>query len=169
MGAERNSLAAISNILSNLTDTEQGSLLRRWIGRNFFTSLTLAYKLVWRLLDLPDWDTEEYQQLDQIEANKKVQRIVRYFDQLSLRDPLTMERPKGNVELNPVYRLALIMRTLIAAGDSAHNAAVSDECKAWIQDFIPHIKLTLRKVSPTKSGLASAAEREGGSQPETTR
>jgi hypothetical protein len=143
VNAERNCLAAIANILSNLTDTEQGPLLRRWIGRNFFTSLTLAYKLVWRLLDLPDWDTEEYQKLDQVEANKKVQRIVRYFDQLSLRDPLTIERPRGNVQLNPVYRLALIMRTLIAAGDSGHNAAVTNECKAWIQDFIPNIKQTL--------------------------
>lgn len=151
VGAERHCLTAISNILSNLTDTEQGPFLRRWIGRNFFTSLTLAYKLVWHLLDLPDWDAEEYQKLDQVEANKKVQRIVRYFDQLSQRDPLTMERPRGNVQLNQVYRLAFIMRTLIAAGDSAHNAAVSNECKAWIQDFIPDIKQTLEKLAQRKA------------------
>src|SRR5204862_5798325 len=62
--AERHSLASISNILSNLTDTQQGELLRHWIGRNFFTSLTLAYKLVWRLLALPERDSDEYQQLD---------------------------------------------------------------------------------------------------------
>ncbi len=53
VSAERHSLDAISTILSNLTDTEQGILLRRWVGRNFFTSLTLAYKLVWRLLCVP--------------------------------------------------------------------------------------------------------------------
>ncbi|HZU03177.1 MAG TPA: hypothetical protein VFA10_26150, partial [Ktedonobacteraceae bacterium] len=151
LNAERTCLAAIANILSNLTDTEQGPLLRRWIGRNFFTSLTLAYKLVWRLLNLPDWDSEEYQQLDQVEANKKVQRIVRYFDQLSLLDALTMERPKGNVQRNPLYRLALIMRTLISAGDSGHNAAVTNECKAWILDFIPNIKQTLEKLAQQKA------------------
>ncbi len=151
VSAERHSLDAISTILSNLTDTEQGILLRRWVGRNFFTSLTLAYKLVWRLLDLPNWDTEEYQKLDQVEANKKVQRIVRYFDQLSQRDPLIMERPKGNAGGNPVYRLALIMRTLIAAGDSAHNPAVSEECKAWIQEFIPKIKQTLENLDRQKA------------------
>ncbi|MBE3558170.1 MAG: hypothetical protein IMW89_02970 [Ktedonobacteraceae bacterium] len=159
--AERHCLTAISNILSNLTDTEQGPLLRRWIGRNFFTSLTLAYKLVWRLLDLPDWDSQEYQQLDQVEASKKVQRIVRYFDQLSLRDPLTMERPAGNVQLNPVYRLALIMRTLIAAGDSAHNVAVSNECKAWILDFIPDIKQTLEKLAQQKAAWLAQLNQKG--------
>jgi hypothetical protein len=151
VGAERHSLAAISNILSNLTDTEEGVLLRRWVGRNFFTSLTLAYKLVWRLLDLPDWDTEEFQKLDQVEASKKVRKIVRYFDQLSQLDPLTMERPKGNAQDNAIYRLAFIMRTLIAAGDSAHNPAVSEECKAWIQEFIPNIKQTLEKLGRQKA------------------
>ena len=54
--AERHSLASISNILSNLTDIEQGILLRRWVGRNYFTALTLAYKLAWRLLGLPKWE-----------------------------------------------------------------------------------------------------------------
>lgn len=150
VNAERTSLAAISNILSNLTDTEQGVVLRRWVGRNFFTSLTLAYKLVWRLLDLPDWDTEEFQKLDQVEANKKVQKIVRYFDRLSQSDPLTMTRAKGNATSSAIYRLALIMRTLIAAGDSAHNPAVGEECKAWIGDFIPDIKQTLKKLDRQK-------------------
>jgi hypothetical protein len=148
VGAERHSLAAISNILSNLTDIEQGILLRRWVGRNYFTSLTLAYKLAWRLLDLPK--LEECQGLERIEADKKAQQIVRYFDQLSQRDPITMERPKGDVERNPVYRLALIMRTLIAAGDSAHNVAVSGDCQAWILDFIPNIQQTLQKLAQQK-------------------
>jgi hypothetical protein len=158
--AERHSLASISNILSNLTDTEQGELLRHWIGRNFFTSLTLAYKLVWRLLDLPERDSDEYQQLDQVEANKKVSHIVRYFDRLSQYDPLTLQRPKGNVQRNQVYRLALIMRTLIAAGDSAHNDAVSDECKAWIQDFIPNIEQTLAKLAQRRAVWQAQAKQQ---------
>ncbi|GHO96301.1 hypothetical protein KSF_063490 [Reticulibacter mediterranei] len=158
--AERHSLASISNILSNLTDTEQGELLRHWIGRNFFTSLTLAYKLVWRLLDLPERDSDEYQQLDQVEANKKVSRIVRYFDRLSQSDPLTLQRPKGDVQRNQVYRLALIMRTLIAAGDSAHNDAVSDECKAWIQDFIPNIEQTLAKLAQRRVAWQAQAKQQ---------
>ena len=67
VSAERHSLASISNILSNLTDIEQGILLRRWVGRNYFTALTLAYKLAWRLLGLPKW--EECLGQDRIEAD----------------------------------------------------------------------------------------------------
>ena len=145
VSAERHSLASISNILSNLTDIEQGILLRRWVGRNYFTSLTLAYKLAWRLLGLPKW--EECLGQERIEADKKAQRVVFHFDKLSQKDPITLERPKGNAQNDPVYRLALIMRTLIAAGDSAHNSAVREECQAWIQDFIPNIQQTLQKLA----------------------
>jgi hypothetical protein len=105
VGAERHSIDAISNILSNLTDIERGVLLRRWVSRSYFTSLSLAYKLVWRLLGLPKW--EECQGQDRINADLKVRRIVRYFDQLSQIDPLTMKRPRKAPDLDPIYRLAL--------------------------------------------------------------
>ena len=119
--------------------------MRRWVGRNYFTALTLAYKLAWRLLALPKW--EECLGLDRIEADKKAQRVVFHFDKLSQKDPITLERPKGNTQNDPVYRLALIMRALVAAGDSAHNSAVRDECQAWIEDFIPNIQQTLQKLA----------------------
>jgi hypothetical protein len=144
VGAERHSLSAISNILSNLTDIERGVLLRRWVGRSYFTSLSLAYKLAWRLLGLPKW--EECQGQERMSADQKVRRIVRYFDRLSLIDPLTMERPRKAPDRDPIYRLALIMRVLIAAGDSAHNTAVNVECKAWIEDFIPDIQKILKQL-----------------------
>ncbi len=145
VSAERHSLASISNILSNLTDIEQGILLRYWVGRNYFTALTLSYKLAWRLLGLPKW--EECLGRDRIEADKKAQRVVFHFDRLSQKDPITIERPKRDAQNDPVYRLALIMRTLIAAGDSAHNSAVREECRAWIEDFIPNIQQTLQKLT----------------------
>ena len=97
--------------------------MRRWVGRNYFTALTLAYKLAWRLLGLPKW--EECLGQDRIEADKKAQRVVFHFDKLSQKDPMTLARPKGNAQNDPVYRLALIMRALIAAGDSAHNLGYS--------------------------------------------
>jgi len=164
VNAERHSLASISNILSNLTDIEQGILLRRWIGRNYFTALTLAYKLAWRLLGLPIW--EECLGQDRIEADKKAQRVVFHFDKLSQKDPITIERPKGNPQNEPVYRLALIMRTLIAEGDSTNNSAVHQECQAWIEDFIPNIQQTLQKLAQetiawrkqVDKGISSAQE-----------
>ena len=144
VNAERHSLASISGILSNLADRQQGSILRHWVGRNYFTALTLAYKLAWRLLGLAK--REECQGQELIEADKKVQPIVSYFDKLNEKDPLTIERPRDNAQLDPVYRLALIMRTLLAAGDSTHNSAASQECQAWILDFVPNIQQTLQKL-----------------------
>jgi hypothetical protein len=148
VGAERHSLASISNILSGLTDVEQGNLLRKWIGRNYFTALTLAYKLAWRLLNLPSFDDCRGQ--ERINANRKAQSMVRYFDKLSQYDPIIMARPQKNAQRDPVHRLALIMRMLIAAGDSAHNTAVREECQAWIQDFTPKIQQTLQNLAQQK-------------------
>jgi hypothetical protein len=52
------------------------------------------------------------------------------------------------------------MRTLLAAGDSAHNVAVSDECKAWILDFIPQIKLTLEKLAQRNVAWQAQAKQQ---------
>lgn len=156
MGAERHSIDAISNILSNLTDIERGVLLKRWVGRSYFTSLSLAYKLVWRLLGLPKW--EECQGQERINADQKTRRFVRYFDRLSLIDPLTMKKPRKEPYRDPVYRLALIMRSLISAGDSAHNDAIVVECSDWIEDFIPDIQKTLRQL--TQQRIAQAAQQQ---------
>ncbi len=123
----------------------QPTSTRRWVGRNYFTALTLGYKLAWRLLGLPKW--EECLGQDRIEADKKAQSVVFHLDKLSQKDPITIDRPKKNAQNDPVYRLALIMRALIAAGDSAHNSSVRDECQAWIEDFIPNIQQTLQKLA----------------------
>ncbi len=142
--AERHSLVSISSILSSLTDRQQGPMLSHWIGRNYFTSLTLAHKLLWRLLGLPKW--EDCQGQERIEANKKVKPLITYFDKLNQKDPLTIERPDGNAQNDPVYRLALIMRTLLAAGDNTHNAAAPQECQVWILECVPGIEQTLQKL-----------------------
>nr|BBH91696.1 hypothetical protein KTC_64470 [Thermosporothrix sp. COM3] len=151
LGAERQSLTAISNILSSLADIEHGAFLRHWIGRHFFTALTLAYKLVWRLLGYPEWDSEEFKKLDQIKASKEVQAIVAYFEQLSYRDPLTMRLPIGVKarEEDAVSHLAQIMRFIIAAGDSGHNPAIREECWSWLQAFIPNIEQTMQQLERT--------------------
>jgi hypothetical protein len=142
--AERHSLASISNILSGLTDREQGPMLRRWIARNYFTALTLAYRLLWRLLGFSKW--EDYQGQERIKAAKKVKPLIAYFDKLNQKDPLKIERPPDNAENDPVYRLALIMRILLAAGDSTHNKIAAQECLDWIRDFIPNIEQTRQKL-----------------------
>jgi hypothetical protein len=141
--AERHSLISISNILSCLTDREQGPMLRHWIERNYFTALTLAYKLLWRLLGLPKW--EECQGQAREEAMARMKPLIAFFDTLNQKDPLTIKRPVNKPQNDPVYRLALIMRTLLAAGDSTHNPIVAQECQAWILDFIPGIKQTIQK------------------------
>src|SRR5260370_28348215 len=72
--------------------------------------------------------------------------MVRICEGCSRKDPLTMERHRKAPDRDQIYRLALIMRALIAAGDSAHNPAVNVECKAWIEDFIPDIQKILKQL-----------------------
>ncbi|HEY4036525.1 MAG TPA: hypothetical protein VGL94_21435 [Ktedonobacteraceae bacterium] len=142
--AERHSLVSISNILSCLTDRELAPMLRHWIERNYFTALTLAYKVLWRSLGLPKW--KDCQGQERKEAIDKIRPLIAYFDKLNQKDPLKIKRPVNNAQEDPVYRLALIMRILLSAGDSTHNPIVAQECQAWILDFIPGIEQTLQKL-----------------------
>jgi hypothetical protein len=119
-------------------------MLSRWIERNYFTALTLAYKLLWRLLDFPKW--EDCQGQERKEAINKVKPLIAYFEKLNEKDPLKLERPPKDAQNDPVYRLALIMRILLAAGDSTHNKVAAQECQDWILEFIPNMKQTLQKL-----------------------
>ena len=150
LNSERHTLSAISNILSNLTDRQRGDLLRRWIGRNFFTALNLSYKLCWRLLGLlVDNDILEGTQalnLPQGKA-KKLNRLLSLFDQLHDQDSLLLLPPRQKPFQEPVYRLALITRDILAGGDSTHNDAVHQACQDWIMEFVPDIEKTLIKLA----------------------
>src|SRR5260370_36302989 len=77
--------------------------------------------------------------------------MVRICEGCSRKDPLTMERHRKAPDRDQIYRLALIMRALIAAGDSAHNTAVNVECKAWIEDFIPDIQKILKQLEQQRA------------------
>jgi len=159
INSERHTLSAISNILSNLTDRQRGDLLRRWIGRNFFTALNLSYKLCWRFLGLPvDNDILEGTQALNLSQSKtkKLNKLLLLFDQLHDQDSLLLLPPTQKPFQDPVYRLALVTRDILAGGDSTHNDAVHQACQDWIMEFVPDIKNTLIKVaqppSPSQNG-----------------
>src|SRR5437660_2291352 len=143
VNSERHTLSAISNILSNLTDRQRGDLLRRWIRRNFFTALNLSYKLCWRFLGLPVEDDilEGTQALNLPKSKiRQLNRLLSHFDQLHDQDSLAILPPSQQPFQNPIYRLALITRDILAGGDSTHNEAVHQACKDWIIEFVPGIK-----------------------------
>jgi hypothetical protein len=154
VNSERHTLSAISNILSNLTDRTRGDLLRCWIGRNFFTALNLSYKLCWRFLGLPvDNDILEGTQalnLPQSKA-KQLNKLLFLFDQLHDQDSLIMLPPSQKPFQDPVYRLALVTRDILAGGDSTHNQAVHQACMSWIMEFVPDIANTLIKLAQPPS------------------
>ena len=154
VNSERHTLSAISNILSNLTDRERGDLLRHWIRRNFFTALNLSYKLCWRFLGLPvDNDILEGTQALNLPQNKTKQlnKLLSLFDQLHDQDALIMLPPPQKPFQDPIYRLALVIRDILAGGDGTHNQAVHQACKDWIMEFVPGIKNTLIKLAQPPS------------------
>src|SRR6266536_1077582 len=154
VNSERHTLSAISNILSNLTDRQRGDLLRRWIRRNFFTALNLSYKLCWRFLGLPVEDNilEGTQALN-LPKNKikQLNRLLSHFDLLHDQDSLAILPPSQQPFQNPIYRLALITRDILAGGDSTHNEAVHQACKDWIIEFVPDIENTLARLAQPPS------------------
>jgi hypothetical protein len=154
VNSERHTLSAVSNILSNLTDRARGVLLRNWIRRNFFTALNLAYKLCWRFLGLPvEDDILEGTQALKLSKSKirQLNRLLSRFDQLHDQDSLAMLPPSQQPFQNPIYRLALITRDILAGGDSTHNQAVHQACKDWIMEFVPSIENTLARLAQPPS------------------
>jgi hypothetical protein len=52
------------------------------------------------------------------------------------------------------------MRSLISAGDSAHNAAITVECSDWIEEFIPAIQKTLKQLEQQKIAWLAQSQQQ---------
>lgn len=136
--AERHAVDAGSNILSQL---DQIQMLPRWIQRNYFSALSLFFKLSRRLMGLPDYSRRD----DDATKVDKARKLFDIFKSLTADDFLGMKRPPSGYG-DPVYRLALIAMQLVAQGDTTQNTDIVDECEEWIREFVPDIDRTVAEL-----------------------
>jgi hypothetical protein len=127
--AERHAVDAGSSILSQL---EQIQLLPQWIQRNYFSALSLFFKLSRRLQGLPDYG----QQDDDPVKVENAEQLFEIFKSFTADDFLRLSTA-ANRESSPVDRLVNISQQLIASGDSLQNPAILADCAAWIEECVP--------------------------------
>jgi hypothetical protein len=136
--AERQSVETGASILSQL---EQVQILPQWIQRNYFSALSLFFKLSRRLVDLPDYSQEE-------DDPKKVEHaalLFEIFKALTADDLMRMQMKKDSYT-DPVSRLAAIAERLVVSGDSSQDNEILVECETWIQEFVPEFAATANNL-----------------------
>lgn len=133
--AERHSVDAGASILSQLTQIQ---LLPQWIQRNYFSALSLFFKLSRRLLALPDYAQQE----DDTAQVEKASQLFEIFKSFIADDFLQLPQT-ADPQHDPVHGLADLARRLIAAGDSLQHPERLADCAAWIEAFVPDWSTTM--------------------------
>ena len=145
--AQRHTVSSASNVLSQLEKIE---ILPAWVKRNYFTALSLFYKLSRRLVGLPDYASDQ----EDHDLTASAQPLFRDFAQLIENDPLGMKKPsqqRSKWSADRIYRLSLIAKAIVAEGDSTQGTDIVSECVEWLQEFVPNLEETLAKLDAQRA------------------
>lgn len=146
IGAERQSVTAVAQILRQINRPPSQPILEKWLNRNYFTALSLFYKLARRLAGLQDFENPNATPKEIEANNRKVQRVMRHFDVLLEVDPLNMASPEKRPSQNAPYQLAQIMQFIMTNGDGTQVDNIQARCQEWIVKFVPDIHKTLDRL-----------------------
>ncbi|NEP83978.1 MAG: hypothetical protein F6K39_41170, partial [Okeania sp. SIO3B3] len=100
IGAERQSVTTITHVLRQINRPPSQPILRKWLSRNYFTALSLFYKLARRLTGFQDFEKSDAKPKEIEANNRKIQRVMQHFDALLESDPLNMPRPETRPDRN---------------------------------------------------------------------
>ncbi len=138
----RDSLKALSGILTAVIDPDQERAVKIWVKRGYFSPNQLAFRLARRLAGLKEWDDAKTLK-DERDRNKKLtDKALAPFDELLNRmtDPLRQGNYKPSPEAEELTRLMNAINNL--AGDAAEEEIFS-QCRAWILRCYPDIDIKL--------------------------
>lgn len=148
--AERHATVGIVDILRQLSQSHDATILRNWIGDRYFTASYLFHNLTLSLLGLSANTVIDEQSMEIRSAYKA---LLQDFEVVADRDPLSFKRPRREsyqdedafIQASSRYRLAEFMRWASVDG----GGAVVSESKEWIQDRVPDIEEYLRQLNAT--------------------
>ncbi|BCL37118.1 hypothetical protein [Nostoc sp. MS1] len=140
--AERHVQSVVTATLTLLDKNSGHEFLRKWIERGYFTPNSLLYKFARRLAGLEELDPSDITEQEVKANNRRVQKIMQYFDALLDDDPL-LGQPRRN---SKVQRLALLIQQINSIGESATDDSIYRACRAWIVDFFPNTGKRLARL-----------------------
>lgn len=138
----RESLKALSGVLTTIVDPEQERAVKTWVKRGYFSPNQLAYRLARRLAGLKEWDNAKMLPNERKEHERLTQITFTPFDELLNRipDPL---RQGNYVPSRPAEELAQLMQTLNNLADDVADEGIFSQCRAWILRYHPNIEAKL--------------------------
>ncbi len=151
--AERNATQASSQVIRQLS---QESLLRSWVGPNYFTAFRLFRSLAFHLMgqtNVADAVNQDEEVPDgEIEAEQQVQLLTGYFDRLMVGDPAQIRPPRHTDDVAgwAVYGLSELMDKILSRGDPTINDVTTRACREWIEQFVPQLPETLAALDEAR-------------------
>lgn len=140
--AVRESLKALTGVLSAIADPKQKREVKTWVSSGYFSPNQLAYRLARRLAGLKEWDEDGLPGATKNAHDQQTNEAFKPFNDLlnSFIDPL--RRTPGE-RLNATTALAQIMQAINNLADNVTDNAIYEQCKMWVTTYYPDIETRL--------------------------
>jgi hypothetical protein len=140
--AMRDSLKALTGVLTAIANPDQERVVKKWIGYRHFAPNHLAYRLARRLAGLKEWDDADTPTDIRQENEKKTKDTFAPFDKLlnQTPDPLRLQIPPSPGEVNQVGELARLMQSINNLADDGADADIFTQSRDWILRHYPDIE-----------------------------
>ncbi|MBN8595236.1 MAG: hypothetical protein J0M33_26020 [Anaerolineae bacterium] len=149
--AVRESLKALTGVLSAVDDPKQKREVRQWVSKGYFSPNQLAYRLARRLAGLKEWDDSSLPAEIKREHDQQANEAFKPFNDLlnNFVDPLRRtpdETPEATTAL------AGIMQAINNLADNVADIDIFGQCKAWITAWHPDIEARLAALKQKLEG-----------------
>lgn len=145
--ALRDSLKALTAILTAMHNPTQQRVVKDWVKDRPFAPNQLAYRLARRLAGLKEWDSKDIS-LDQRKENEaRTQLAFAAFDRLLNKtpDPLRLQTETSEEDAQ-VNQLASLMQSINNLADDATDADILTQSSKWISQHYTDMEDRLKKL-----------------------
>lgn len=138
----RESLKALSGVLTAIADKEQEHVVKQWVKRGYFSPNQLAYRLARRLAGLKEWDSAKILPEERQKHEELTNAAFEPFNELLnyIHDPL---RLGNDSPAPPAAELAQLIQAINNLADDVADEGIFSQCYAWILRHYPDIETKL--------------------------
>lgn len=140
--AVRESVKALTGVLSAIADPEQTREVKNWVSKGTFSANQLAYRLARRLAGLKEWDESSLPAASKHAHDQQTNAAFAPFRTL-LNSPIDPLRRTPSDPTNAAAALAAIMQAINNLADNVADNAIFTQCKAWVTTHYPDIETRL--------------------------
>jgi len=156
----RESLKALSGVLTALATPEQDRIAKNWVKRGYFAPNQLAYRLARRLAGLKEWDAADISPDERRENEVQTQRAFKAFDEI-LNLPPDPLRSGENVTRTPIANeLAQLMQAMNNLADDVSDADLLRQHQDWVRKHYPELEGKLKKLYSELSQSSDSFDHE---------